>query len=130
MVLNSNFLEEPEVNKDITQIDISTPVVVETIEVEADDDTSDSESSTPKFPDTQIKIEHSERTKINVIAEPVKSLQEQNVSFKDIDHEPKKREETRKKPKGQNKQNNKKNVVKEEKDENSKLAPIKRGQKK
>ncbi|KAB0803533.1 hypothetical protein PPYR_00503 [Photinus pyralis] len=105
---------------------------IESVEEEnrINQDSSDSESSVSKFPDTHIKIEHSEGTKINIIAEPVHIKVDPNTQLEiekpaklNTKTQPKKSRPTKKT------RDNEEIVEKEQNDENVKFAPIKRGQK-
>lgn len=94
-----------------------------------DEGSSDSESSVSKFPDTQIKIEHSEGTKINVVAEPLQSVKEESLTQSGKQNSVNTKLNPRKGKHIKKHTNSEEIVEKEQKEENVKLVPVKRGQK-
>ncbi|KAK4883945.1 hypothetical protein RN001_000216 [Aquatica leii] len=126
-----NYVENDEVEVKIEEEsdnEDKQKEILDVIQEQQQQSGSDSDDEVSKFPDTQIKINHVEGTKINVVTESVISLVESDVIYLG-DSKP-----IRLKPPAQKKEKSlqqPKNIEKvlEQKDENVKITISKRGQK-
>jgi len=130
---DQNLLETPIERQDSEEADTESTQNV----TEKNDSSSESDDDGPKFPDTHIKIQHSDGSKINITAEPVIKMDNEDNKEKVVflgdgipialhPNQNLKGKDKKNRPPQQRKDSLK---VLEQKDENIKQGQAKRGQK-
>ncbi|XP_018579710.1 nuclear export mediator factor NEMF homolog [Anoplophora glabripennis] len=119
--------------ENITEVQSAKETITEATELEKEGDDSSDSDETPKFPDTQIKIQHFDGTKINILTEPSNNIEE--IKNEDViylgDEKPvilKPNQKNRSRGNSESKVKQQKNINKESK-EDTKQQQSKRGQK-